>query len=687
MASRRIGIPQRTTTGRPSVVHNGSELPQKKCNGSGLLVRYPYRVQHRGRVCGLQHNGSGYPTTASLGLLSGGGGASGRTCFHHHRFAPLGLPKSCSDGHLLYTTKAGAARRGGRAPCRSSAVDRDSSSSSSSSPSSSSSGHVIRQAGGRRNRNDHGGGKVRAQDKAAFEAHMKGIKGYDKEHLYSARNLTGLQLTFLGTSGGAPTLNRNVTSLALEISVHRSVNETWLFDCGEATQTRLMQSNLKITNLTKIFITHMHGDHIFGLPGLLCMISNARNKVIKEQHELANQSSLGGRQARGGKGGGGNDTHWASQPIHIYGPPGLAQYITMSLGLSETGLSVPLVIHEFSDRPDSGGEETAEQKEKDQVNNANIFATANHRLKNKIRVEALPADSQSLAIRSKIIQTVNRDPENAKKYSWRKQQFGKNGNVRGNQGALDRWECMRWHLDLYEANEAIEVVACPLKHRVDCWGYVIKEKDQPGKMDTEKVKMLGLRKGPILKDLKNGETVQCPNTGKWIKPEDVLGPSKPGRKVVILGDTSDNRWVAQNAKDADVVVQEATFSNEMRMRAFASGHSTAGMAGSFAKYVDAGSLILTHFSARFEDMGGSYHSLEELRRSSKNPGKLKDLLAAERDQEYSSIALLKKQAIEKFGKKSVFAAEDLMVFCVEKKDPHNREAPSLVFPRRLTSGL
>ena len=59
---------------------------------------------------------------------------------------------------------------------------------------------------------------------------------------------------------------------------------------------------------------------------------------------------------------------------------------------------------------------------------------------------------------------------------------------------------------------------------------------------------------------------QCPNTGKWIKPEDVLGPSKPGRKVVILGDTSDNRWVAQNAKDADVVVHEATFNNEMRAR-------------------------------------------------------------------------------------------------------------------------
>ena len=132
---------------------------------------------------------------------------------------------------------------------RASALDsaaQDSFATPSSSPSSSPSELVggVRQGHSGRGKHSGGGGsnnKVRPQDKMAFEAHMKGIKGYDKEHLYSARNLTGLQLTFLGTSGGAPTLNRNVTSLALEISVHRSVNETWLFDCGEATQTRLMQ--------------------------------------------------------------------------------------------------------------------------------------------------------------------------------------------------------------------------------------------------------------------------------------------------------------------------------------------------------------------------------------------------------------------------------------------------------------
>ena len=71
-----------------------------------------------------------------------------------------------------------------------------------------------------------------------------------------------------------------------------------------------------------------------------------------------------------------------------------------------------------------------------------------------------------------------------------------------------------------------------------------------------------------------------------------------------------------------MVVHEATFTNDMRERALIAGHSTAGMAGNFAKYVDAGSLILTHFSARFEDTDSQW---EELRRTNAK-GKLKDLM-------------------------------------------------------------
>ena len=75
-----------------------------------------------------------------------------------------------------------------------------------------------------------------------------------------------MQLTFLGTCAGTPSLQRNVTAIALTFSQR---GDTWLFDCGEATQHQYMRSALKPGKLEKIFITHLHGDHVFGLPGLL----------------------------------------------------------------------------------------------------------------------------------------------------------------------------------------------------------------------------------------------------------------------------------------------------------------------------------------------------------------------------------------------------------------------------------
>ena len=81
-------------------------------------------------------------------------------------------------------------------------------------------------------------------------------------------NFSGMEVTFLGTSSGSPSFTRNVSSYALRLN-----DEIWLFDCGEATQHQLMRSHLKYTKITRIFITHMHGDHIFGLPGLICALS------------------------------------------------------------------------------------------------------------------------------------------------------------------------------------------------------------------------------------------------------------------------------------------------------------------------------------------------------------------------------------------------------------------------------
>lgn len=117
-----------------------------------------------------------------------------------------------------------------------------------------------------------------------------------------------MQITFLGTSAGVPTRTRNVSSVALRLPQR---GEFWLFDCGEATQHQILRSELKISQLTRIFITHMHGDHVFGLMGLLATCGMA------------------GSTSR----------------IDIYGPPGLEEYLRACQLYSQTRFSYPYEVH------------------------------------------------------------------------------------------------------------------------------------------------------------------------------------------------------------------------------------------------------------------------------------------------------------------------------------------------------
>ncbi|GGH79402.1 ribonuclease Z [Pullulanibacillus pueri] len=120
-----------------------------------------------------------------------------------------------------------------------------------------------------------------------------------------------MELLFLGTGAGVPAKHRNVSALALIMPEYKG--ETWLFDCGEATQHQILHTKVKLPRIKKIFISHLHGDHIFGLPGL-----------------------LGSRSFQG-----------EDHPLEIYGPPGLRTYIETSLALSGTHLTYPLKIIEL----------------------------------------------------------------------------------------------------------------------------------------------------------------------------------------------------------------------------------------------------------------------------------------------------------------------------------------------------
>ncbi len=117
-----------------------------------------------------------------------------------------------------------------------------------------------------------------------------------------------MEITFLGTSSGVPTRSRNVSSIALRLP---QKSEIWLFDCGEGTQHQFLRSNLKSSQIRRIFITHMHGDHIFGLMGLLA------------------STGLAGTRGQ----------------IDIYGPPELKNYLNTSTRCSQTHLANRIQVH------------------------------------------------------------------------------------------------------------------------------------------------------------------------------------------------------------------------------------------------------------------------------------------------------------------------------------------------------
>lgn len=121
-----------------------------------------------------------------------------------------------------------------------------------------------------------------------------------------------MKMWFLGTGAGRPSKYRNVTAAALQHP--EPVCSWWLFDAGEATQHQLMQTPLKLNKMEAVFITHLHGDHIYGLPGL-----------------LSSRSFDGG-----------------VTPVQLFGPIGIKRYIDTIFSISATQLDYELVIHELS---------------------------------------------------------------------------------------------------------------------------------------------------------------------------------------------------------------------------------------------------------------------------------------------------------------------------------------------------
>ena len=271
-----------------------------------------------------------------------------------------------------------------------------------------------------------------------------------------------LDLVFLGTSASMPTAQRAPAALLL-----RRGGERLLFDCAEGTQRQLQRSSVGLPDLEEIFLTHLHGDHFLGLPGMLKTFA------------------LRGRDEVG---------------LTVYGPSGVKD-LFRSLRPFLGRLPYPLTVVEVAP-----GEELAR------------------------------------------------------------------GDYRIATFAVD--------------------------HGVSAVGYAIVEDERPGRFDVAAADALGVPAGRERGQLQGGEAITLAD-GTVVAPEAVLGPSRPGRKVVLTGDTAPAPSVVQAAYRADLLVHEATFAAEEKERARETLHSTAADAAEVARLAEVKLLALTHVSTRY----------------------------------------------------------------------------------------
>jgi ribonuclease Z len=275
-----------------------------------------------------------------------------------------------------------------------------------------------------------------------------------------------LQIIFLGTAAGVPTRRRNLPGILLQRE-----GEQLLFDCGEGIQRQILIAKTNFNKITKIFVTHLHGDHVMGLPGLLQTMA------------LMNRE----------------------RKIDIYGPPEIKQFLQ---GISET---VQFVL---------------------------TFHVEIHEIK-KAGIICQEKDYTIRAVRS--------------------------------------------------------------KHVLTSYAYAYIERPRPGTFYPERAKALNVPKGPLWSKLQEGQKIKLPE-GATVRPEEVIGPPRQGRKVVYTGDTRPFKLLEKFAFGADVLIHDSTLGDELIKRAREYGHSTVAQAAKTAKNALVKKLVLTHISQRYEDM-------------------------------------------------------------------------------------
>ena len=286
-----------------------------------------------------------------------------------------------------------------------------------------------------------------------------------------------MEACFLGTSSGTPTKNRNVTAIAI---IESKGSDWYLIDCGEGTQHQILHTKLSMNSLRAIFITHVHGDHCYGLPGLLA------------------SAGMNGRR----------------NPLTIVAPKGIQEWLHVTQ--ANTELYLPFELKFIATEP-----------------------------------------SNTLKLGQFVISITQ------------------------------------------------------LSHRVPSFAYGFTELTVKANLDTVSLESLGVPQGSLWGKLKAGANVE--HEGRLLLSSDFVNNETETRKIVVCGDNDQPDLLREECIDCNVLIHEATYTEDMALKVGNVGHSYAKLVAQFAQENGIPNLVLTHFSPRYQSELSASPSIEDLR--------------------------------------------------------------------------